>query len=59
MIMIHSDTVLGGFRETGRCRACPECGASMNEVDRRNEKDTMFVWYDCSRSDCDGQWLAK
>ena len=38
---------------------CPKCSASMTEVDRRRENGAWFVWYECSRSSCDGQWLQK
>ena len=31
----------------------------MAEVDRCNENRTLFVWYECSRNDCNGQWLQK
>ncbi len=40
-------------------RHCTECGAQMTEVDRHNEKQAFFVWYECSRDGCDGQWLQK
>jgi predicted RNA-binding Zn-ribbon protein involved in translation (DUF1610 family) len=38
---------------------CPECGAIMTEADRLIEGRALFVWYTCSRVDCDGQWLRK
>lgn len=38
---------------------CPECGSRMTEVERRREIGELFVWYDCSRKDCDGHWLQK
>ena len=38
---------------------CPECNAQMMEVDRRNENGALYVWYECSGNDCDGQWLQK
>ena len=38
---------------------CHECGAGMMEVERRNENHTLYVWYECSRKSCDGQWLQK
>ena len=38
---------------------CPECSAQMTEVDRRNENQALYVWYECSRTSCDGQWLQK
>jgi hypothetical protein len=38
---------------------CHECGTQMTEVDRHNEKQALFVWYECSRNGCDGQWLQK
>lgn len=40
-------------------KRCPECGDKMTETDRRNENGALFVWYECSRNDCDGQWLEK
>lgn len=38
---------------------CPDCGDRMTEVDRCNENGVLFVWYECGRNDCDGQWLEK
>jgi DNA-directed RNA polymerase subunit M/transcription elongation factor TFIIS len=38
---------------------CPECGAIMIEADRINENGTIYIWYDCSGSDCNGSWLKK
>ncbi len=40
-------------------QSCPECSAEMMEVDRRNENQALYVWYECSRNNCDGQWLQK
>ena len=40
-------------------KCCPECGARMTEVDRCNENGSLFVWYQCSKNNCDGQWLQK
>jgi predicted RNA-binding Zn-ribbon protein involved in translation (DUF1610 family) len=47
------------FRQALNSQFCPECGAQMTEVDRCRENGAFFVWYDCSRTDCDGQWLQK
>lgn len=47
------------FREALNSQFCPECGARMTEVDRCRENEALFVWYDCSRKDCDGHWLQK
>ena len=38
---------------------CPECGSNLMEVERRNENGALYVWYECSRNGCDGQWLQK
>jgi len=38
---------------------CPECGGAMAEVERVSENGFSFVWYECTRTDCDGQWLQK
>ena len=40
-------------------KCCPECGARMVEVDRCNENGSLFVWYQCSKNNCEGQWLQK
>lgn len=40
-------------------KCCPECGAMMAEVDQCNENGRLFVWYQCSKNNCDGQWLQK
>ena len=47
------------FRQAVNSQFCPECGARMTEADRCRENGVLFVWYDCSRKDCDGQWLQK
>ena len=38
---------------------CPVCSASMTEVHRCRENGAWFVWHECGRSGCDGQWLQK
>ncbi|MCD6394264.1 MAG: hypothetical protein J7M40_12250 [Planctomycetes bacterium] len=40
-------------------RNCPECGGKMMEVDRCHENGMLFVWHECNREDCNGQWLQK
>jgi len=40
-------------------RHCPECGATMVEVDKITEDGAVFIWYTCTREDCTGQWLTK
>ncbi|MHC4112604.1 MAG: hypothetical protein ACYSUY_16145 [Planctomycetota bacterium] len=47
------------FRQALNSQCCPECSARMKEVERRRENGALFVWYDCSRQDCDGHWLQK
>jgi len=39
--------------------SCPECGDKMREVDRCNESGEEFIWYECCRGNCDGQWLRR
>ena len=55
----NSDELTIKFQQTQEDKFCPECGANMVKVDHRNEGGTLFVWYECSREDCDGQWLQK
>jgi len=38
---------------------CPECGATMVELDRVTEDGAVFIWYTCTREDCTGQWLSR
>jgi hypothetical protein len=40
-------------------RMCPDCGGSMNEVDRVNEDGFTYIWYECAEVGCDGQWLER
>ncbi len=47
------------FHQTSDRKCCPECGDSMIEVDRSNENGALFVWHECSKNDCNGQWLQK
>jgi len=47
------------FRRMLDNRSCYECGAKMTEIERRKENGALFVWYQCSRRGCDGQWLQK
>ena len=37
---------------------CPECGAIMIEEDRLRENGLLFIWYTCSKDDCEGKWLS-
>jgi len=39
--------------------ACPDCGEQMKEVQRQEETHSVFVWYECTVNDCDGQWLHR
>ena len=47
------------FRQAAIQKHCPECGCLMKEVHRCNENGAVFVWYECERNDCNGQWLQK
>ena len=40
-------------------RFCMECGKAMTEVKRRRENGALFVWYQCTQDNCNGQWLQK
>ena len=59
MIMRNSGFLAKKIQSLGKERSCPECGGPMTEVDRRNENQALFVWLNCSKNDCDGQWLRK
>ena len=47
------------FLQATEQKICPECSAQMAEVDRVDENGFVFVWYKCSRDNCNGQWLQK
>jgi hypothetical protein len=57
--MFEKDAISNKFRQADECGLCPECGAVMNEVDRLKEGLYTFIWLECSKSDCNGQWLQK
>jgi hypothetical protein len=38
---------------------CPQCGATMVEADKLLEGNAAYVWHECSKEACDGQWLEK
>ena len=59
MIMRGSDSFSGKSRFAENKRPCPECGGPMKEVDRRSENKTLYLWLNCGRNNCDGQWLQK
>lgn len=47
------------FSQTQIERFCLECGGLMTEVDHCNENGALYVWYQCSGNNCNGQWLQK
>jgi hypothetical protein len=38
---------------------CPECRSQMKEAQRREENGSIFIWFECSKPDCRGQWLQR
>ena len=38
---------------------CPECGGKMRPVESCCEGGYEYRWYECCRSNCQGQWLSK
>lgn len=42
-----------------RRMSCPECGTAMHEAYRSNEDSGIFIWYECAKDNCCGQWLEK
>lgn len=49
----------GNFHETAGGILCPDCRTVMSEANRVTENGITFIWYECTRFDCDGQWLEK
>jgi hypothetical protein len=58
-VMIETNTVCNKFHKADDLGLCPECGAVMKEVDRLIEGKRTYIWLECSKSDCNGQWLQK
>ena len=40
-------------------RLCLDCGSEMKEAHRSKENGILFVWYECSGSNCDEQFLLR
>ena len=38
---------------------CPVCSSPMYESDRLHEGQYSFVWFECSKHGCNGQWLSR
>ena len=38
---------------------CPQCRGLMKESDRLKEGLITFVWLECIKTNCDGQWLQS
>ena len=47
------------FEKAENHHLCPECGTKMTEAERADEGNAVFIWYECSRDNCAGQWLQK
>ncbi len=57
--IVETDTIHSKFDQADELGLCPMCGAVMNEMDRLQEGLYTFIWLECSKSDCDGQWLQR
>jgi len=45
--------------QKGERHLCPQCNADMIAAEQCRENGYLFVWYECTRDSCDGQWLKK
>ena len=52
-------TARSNFFEVANKHLCPDCRGAMAEIDRVNENGYSYIWYECIRADCDGQWFEK
>jgi len=59
MVGENQNGVVAKSQQSQEQKFCPDCGAQMTEVDRRNEDGALFIWYECSKNNCDRQWLQK
>lgn len=40
-------------------RHCPQCGGLMKEAERCKEGSIVYVWFECVKTECDGQWFQS
>ena len=59
MEALNMDKIDVKLRQTGNIVLCPACGSVMSEVDRLKEGGHIFVWFECTKENCGGQWLQK
>ena len=59
MMEIETITVQSELHKEKSRHICPDCGGSMNEIDKINEDGFTYIWYECAEIGCDGQWLER
>jgi hypothetical protein len=59
MVEVKAITVTKDFFEVSNKHKCPDCSGAMAEIDRVNENYFSFIWHECIRANCNGQWLEK
>ncbi len=59
MEMLGLEAVGTKYKRTEERGLCPVCGAAMTQVDKLEEGEHIFIWFECSKRDCDGRWLQK
>lgn len=59
MMETKAITVKKQFFEGVNKHPCPDCRGEMVEVNRVNENDFSFIWYECTRAGWGEQWLDK
>ena len=57
--MIETDQMIDKFCRADELGLCPQCGAVMTEKDRLIEGPNIYIWLECGKNDCDGQWMQK
>lgn len=59
--MIEESTQLltAKYRTLVKEHLCSECGNAMAVADRVEENGFLYVWYECTRPGCNGQWLER
>jgi len=48
-----------GLRLSENVQLCLDCGSKMKETHRSKENGILFVWNECSGSNCDEQLLLR
>lgn len=59
MVFESRNSAFAALHRAQTRKLCSECNTPMALIDRCHENGTLFLWYQCTRKNCAGQWLQK